>query len=303
MTTDRKRTLAAGVFYLVTFVAIPALIHIGPVLDDPNYIVSDGVDTRVLLGCVLDIVVALTCIGTAVALFPVLRRHNEASALGFVTTRMFEAGVILVGVASLIALVSLRQSIGGPDAADPAALVIAGQSLVAVRDVTFLLGPGVVPALNALILAPILYRNRLVPRILPIIGLIGAPLLLASSAATLFGANAQISGLSFLLGLPIACWELSLGIWMIIKGFNSAFPGGLRAIRQCVDWCNAPVSPARLTAPCEPLMPGRRSRSPPTRTRVRRRVPRRPRRPQLAPAACVLPGVPAARVRARLSRW
>jgi hypothetical protein len=226
MTADRKRTLAAGVFYLVTFVAIPALILIGPVLDDPNYIVSDGVDTRVLLGCVLDIVVALTCIGTAVALFPVLRRHNEASALGFVTTRMFEAGVILIGVASLIALVSLRQSIGGPDAADPAALVVAGQSLVAVRDVTFLLGPGVVPALNALLLAPILYRNRLVPRIVPIIGLIGVPLLLASSAATLFGANAQISGLSFLLGLPIACWELSLGIWMIIKGFNSAFPVG-----------------------------------------------------------------------------
>jgi hypothetical protein len=224
MTADRTRTLAAGVFYVVTFVAIPALLLIGPVLDDPNYIVSDGVDPRILLGCALDIVVALTCIGTAVALFPVLRRHNEASALGFVAARIFEAGVILIGVVSLFALVTLRQSIGGPDAADPATLVIAGQSLVAVRDVTFLLGPGVVPALNALLLAPILYRARLVPRILPIIGLIGVPLLLASSSATLFAANPQVSGLSFLLGLPIAVWELSLGIWMIIKGFNTATP-------------------------------------------------------------------------------
>jgi Domain of unknown function (DUF4386) len=226
MTTDRKRTLAAGVFYVVTFVAIPALLLIWPVLTDPNYIVSDGVDTRILLGCVLDIVVALTGIGTAVALFPILRRHNEAAALGFVTTRMFEAGVILVGVVSLIALVTLRQSIGGPDAADPTTLVTAGQSLVAVRDVTFLLGPGVVPALNALLLAPILYRARLVPRILPLVGLIGAPLLLASSAATLFSTNAQVSGLSFLLGLPIAGWELSLGIWMIVKGFNPASAAG-----------------------------------------------------------------------------
>jgi hypothetical protein len=192
MSTDRKRTVAAGVFYVITFVAIPALLLIGPVLADPNYIVSDGADTRVLLGCVLDIVVALTGIGTAVALFPVLRRHSEASALGFITTRVFEAGVILVGVVSLIAL------------ADASTLVTTGRSLVAVRDVTFLLGPGVVPALNALLLAPILYRARLVPRILPIVGLIGVPLLLASSAATLFGTNGQISALSFVLGLPIA---------------------------------------------------------------------------------------------------
>jgi len=163
MTSDRKRTLAAGVLYVVTFVAIPALLLIGPVLTDPNYIISDGVDIRVLLGCVLDIVVALTGIGTAVALFPVLRRHNEATALGFVTARIFEAGVILIGVVSLIALVTLRQSIGGPDAVDPATLVVAGQSLVAVRDVTFLLGPGVVPALSALLLAPILFRARLCP--------------------------------------------------------------------------------------------------------------------------------------------
>ena len=236
MTSDRKRTLAAGVLYVVTFVAIPALLLIGPVLTDPNYILSDGVDIRVLLGCVLDIVVALTGIGTAVALFPVLRRHNEATALGFVTARIFEAGVILIGVVSLIALVTLRQSIGGPDAGDPATLVVAGQSLVAVRDVTFLLGPGVVPALSALLLAPILFRARLVPRILPIIGLIGVPLLLASSAATLFSTNGQISALSFVLGLPIAVWEFALGIWMIVKGFRPAAPAeGLVESSGCTD--------------------------------------------------------------------
>lgn len=222
MAATRKATLAAGVLYVVTFISIPALILIWPVLTDPNYVISAGADNRILLGCLLDVVTALAGIGTAVALFPVLRGHNETLALGFVTARVFEAGVILVGVVSLLALVTVRQSVGGPAAADPAVLVTAGRSLVAVRDATFLLGPGVVPAINALLLAPILYRSRLVPRILPLLGLVGAPLLLASSAATLFSTNEQISGLSALLGLPIAAWELALGIWMIVKGFSPA---------------------------------------------------------------------------------
>ena len=191
-----------------------------PVLNDPTYILTAGDDTRILLGCLLDVVTALACIGTAVALFAVLRRHDETSALGFVTARVYEAGVILVGVVSLLAVVTLRQDVGGPSAADPATVLIAGHSLVAVRDATFLLGPGVVPAVNALLLAPILYRSRLVPRIMPVIGLIGAPLLLASTLATMFGAYEQMSTPAAVLGLPIATWELSLGIWMIVKGFN-----------------------------------------------------------------------------------
>jgi hypothetical protein len=220
MTAARKATLAAGVLYLVTFVSIPAYVLIVPVLNDPTYILTAGDDTRILLGCLLDVVTALACIGTAVALFPVLRRHDETSALGFVTARVYEAGVILVGVVSLLAVVTLRQDVGGPSAADPATVLIAGHSLVAVRDATFLLGPGVVPAVNALLLAPILYRSRLVPRIMPVIGLIGAPLLLASTLATMFGAYEQMSTPAAVLGLPIATWELSLGIWMIVKGFH-----------------------------------------------------------------------------------
>ena len=98
MAATRKATLAAGVLYVVTFISIPALILIWPVLTDPNYVISAGADNRILLGCLLDVVTALAGIGTAVALFPVLRGHNETLALGFVTARVFEAGVILVGV-------------------------------------------------------------------------------------------------------------------------------------------------------------------------------------------------------------
>jgi len=219
--STRKLVLAAGIFYLITFLAsIPAVILLGPVLDDPDYMISAGADTRILWGCLLDVVTALACIGTAVALFPVVKRQNEALALGFVTSRMYEAAVIMIGVVSLMAVVTLRQDLAGASGADTSSLVIAGRSLVAVRDWTFLLGPGFAPALNALLLGTLLYQSRLVPRVIPLMGLIGAPLLLISSLATGFGFNEQTSGWSLLAALPVAAWELSLGVWMIGKGFR-----------------------------------------------------------------------------------
>lgn len=219
--STRKLAFVAGTFYLITFLAsIPAVVLLGPVLDNPDYIVSSGADTRVLWGGLLDVVTALACIGTAVALFPVVKRQNEALALGFVTSRMYEAALIMIGVVSILAVVTLRQDLAGAAGTDSTALVTAGRSLVAVRDWTFLLGPGVAPALNALLLGTLLYRARLVPRVIPLIGLIGAPLLLASTMATGFGLNDQLSGWSLIAALPVAAWELSVAVWMIVKGFR-----------------------------------------------------------------------------------
>jgi Domain of unknown function (DUF4386) len=222
MDSARKTALVAGTFYLVTFVAsIPAaLVLLTPVLDNPDYIVSAGADTRVLWGCLFDVVNALAGIGTAVALFPVVKRQNEALALGFVTTRMLEAAVIMIGVVSLLAVVSLRQDLAGATGADTATLVTVGSALVAVRDWTFLLGPGLMPALNALLLGSLLYRSRLVPRVIPTMGLIGAPLLLAATTATLFGYTEPFSVWSSIATLPVAAWELSVGVWMVVKGFK-----------------------------------------------------------------------------------
>ena len=159
MDATRRTALVAGVFYLITFAAsIPAVFLLGPVLNHADYIVGSGADTRVLWGCVLDLVNALACIGTAVALFPVLRRQNEAVALGFVTSRMLEAAIIVIGVVSLLAVVTLRQDLAGAPGTDTASLVIAGRALVAVRDWTFLLGPSLMPGVNALLLGWLLYR-------------------------------------------------------------------------------------------------------------------------------------------------
>ncbi len=208
-------------FYLVTFASsIPAVFLLGPVLSDPNYVTSAGNDTSVVWGCLLDLVNAATCVGTAVALFPVVRRQNESLALGFVTSRMFEASVIAIGVVSLLAVVTLRQT--GTSGTDHSSLTAPARALVEVRDWTFLIGPGMVPAINALLLGYLLFRSGLVPRFIPVMGLIGAPLLLISAITTMFGINDQVSVLSAVATLPIFLWELSLGLYLTFKGFKPA---------------------------------------------------------------------------------
>ena len=217
----RKTALVAGGFYLITFISsIPAVFLLDPVLNDPNYIVSSGADTRVLSGCFLDLINATACIGTAVTLFPVVKRQNEGVALGFVTARVFEAAVIVIGVVCLLAVVTLRQDLAGAPGTDTASLVTTGQSLVAMRDWTFTLGPSLVPGVNALLLGYLMYRSGLVPRLIPVLGLIGAPLLIASATATLFRGNDPVTVLAAIATVPIFLWELSLGVWLVVKGFK-----------------------------------------------------------------------------------
>lgn len=218
----RKHSFATGTLYLITFAAsIPALFYfLTPVLDDPNYIIGSGADTRVIIGCLLDAVTALAGIGTAVAVYPVVRRQNESLALGFVTTRMFEAAAIMIGVVSLLAVVTLRRDVAGIAGADEASLVTTGQALVAIRDYTFQFGPNISAALNALLFGTLLYRSRLVPRVLPTMGLIAAPLLLAASIATIFGLTHQGSVWYAPGGVLIFVWELSIGIYLVVKGFK-----------------------------------------------------------------------------------
>ncbi len=219
-TTPRRIAATAGTLYLVTFVSsIPAYLLIAPILTDPAYIVGTGADQQVLIGSILDLVNALACIGTAVALFPLLRRVHESAALGFVTARLFEAAIIIVGVMSLFTVVSLRQP--GATGTEAETLTLIGSALVTLRDWTFVFGPGFVPALNALLLGFVLYRSRLVPRIIPLVGLIGAPLLASSTIGIMLGINHEGSVWQGVATVPIFLWELSVGLWMLIKGFDS----------------------------------------------------------------------------------
>lgn len=227
--STRANSRAAGIFYLLTFVSsIPALALLAPVLNDAGYVTGAGQDTRVLWGCLLDTVNALTAVGSAVAVYPVVRRQSGALALGFVTSRLVEAAVVMIGVVSLLAVVTMRQDFAG-SGADAASVTVTANALVSVRDWTFLFGPGLMPVFNALLFGTLLYRSRLVPRIIPTIGLIGAPLLLTAFVANLFGGFAQVSTASLFLTLPVAAWELSVGVWMTVKGFRPEAVAALEA--------------------------------------------------------------------------
>ncbi len=217
----RGNARAGGIFYLLTFAAsLPALLLLDPILANPDYIVSAGHDTQVLWACLLDFVNALAGIGSAVAVFPVVRRVNESLALGFVLSRMVEAAVIVIGVVALLTVVVLRQDFAGSQAADASALTAVGQALVTGRDWTFLLGPGFMASVNAVLFGTLMYRSRLVPRLIPTMGLVGAPLLLTANLLTFFGHNTQTGGWSMLATLPVAAWELSVGFYMTFKGFR-----------------------------------------------------------------------------------
>ena len=222
--TDRLRKVAliAGGLYLLTFLAgiPPALILYNDVLNNPEFILGVGSDTAVIWGSILEIVNAVACIGTAVVLFPVVKRQSEAAALGFVTARVIEAAVIILGVISLLSIVTLRQDVAAGTGAETAPLVALGHALVAVHQWTALIGPGLVPAFNAFLLGYLMCRSGLVPRVIPLMGLVGGPLLLASFVAALLGGTEQISGVWGIAVIPIFFWELSLGLYMAFKGFK-----------------------------------------------------------------------------------
>jgi hypothetical protein len=213
MTSFRKSALAAGAFYLLSFISIPTLFLYVPVRD-PRYVLGSGPDIGVLIGAVLEIIVALAGIGSAVALFPVVKRQHEGVALGFVGSRTLEGATIFAGVAALLSVVSLRQAGAGPNA------VVIGQTLVALYDRTFLIGQSFMPAVNGLLLGFLLYRSRLVPRVLPMLGFTGGALLVAGDLAVLFGVIGQHAPSSALAALPIAVWEFSLGVYLVAKGFK-----------------------------------------------------------------------------------
>ena len=215
MTSQRKISLAAGLLYLLTFVSIPTLTLYGQV-KGANYILGAGPDTAVIIGGILEIIVALAGIGTAIVLFPMLKKQNEGAALGLVASRVLEASTMFVGVAFLLSIVTLRQAGAGADA------LATSHTLATLYDRIFLLGQSFMPAINDLLLGFLLYKSRLVPRTLSLIGIVGGPILIAGYIAVLFGLVGQHAPLAGLSAIPVALFELSLGIWLTIKGFNAS---------------------------------------------------------------------------------
>jgi uncharacterized protein DUF4386 len=218
VSSTRKISLAAGVLFLITFItSIPALYLFQPVLDDPaGYIAGAGADNRIFLGATLEMLLIIANVGTAVVLFPILKRQNEIFALGYVTARLVECTFIAIGIVSVLGVVSLQQQ--DPAAADAGAV---GVALAAIKDWTFLLGPGFVVGVgNGLLLGYLMYESGLVPRRMAVLGLVGGPLICVSGIAVLFGVFDAGSPVQGIATIPEFLWELSLGIWLTVKGFN-----------------------------------------------------------------------------------
>jgi hypothetical protein len=223
MDSARKSALVVGVLFIVTFITSipPAFIFYTPVLNNTHYIISGGADTRVFAGAFLEVLLMIANIGTAVAIFPIVRRQNEGLALGGVAARVVESTMVAVGIIALLSVVTMRREFAGGSGADAATLVIVGKALVAIHKWTFLLGPGVCPGIeNGLILGYLLYRSRLVPRPIAVLGLIGGPLALVAGTLELFQVISQVSAAAFFLTVLEALFEAVIGIWLTVKGFR-----------------------------------------------------------------------------------
>jgi hypothetical protein len=224
VSTDQKRARWFGVLYLITFItSIPALALYETVLRHPtSYITGSGHDKQVLFGAFLELLLIIANIGTAVVIVPIMWRRYKELSIGYVTARVMESTFILVGVIAMVAIVTLRNQTAGATEGTVA------YTLAAIKDWTFLLGPGwVVGWGNGLILGYMMYRSRLVPRPWPWFGMIGGPLLVAFGTAQLFAGNdpsSTLATLKNLSALPEIVWELFLGIYCTIWGFRKDAP-------------------------------------------------------------------------------
>ncbi len=235
MSPLRKTAFAAGALYLLSFVSIPTLFLYNP-LRASNYILGHGSNTGIIVGAILEMIVALAGIGTAVALFPVVKRQNEGVALGFVGTRTLEGGAILAGAACVLSLVTLQQAGAGTNE------LATGHALITMYDRIFLLSQSFIPAINALLIGSLLYKSRLVPRWLPLLGFTGAALLVAGDGAVIFGLTGQ-HGAVGVASFPIAIWEFSLGVYLVVKGFRPSAITALYNRTVAVD--NRPLAAVR----------------------------------------------------------
>jgi Domain of unknown function (DUF4386) len=218
---QRRTARIAGWLMASTFVtAIGALILYDPVLgDDTGYILGAGDDTRITFGALAEVFLMIGNVGTAVVMFPILKRYSETLSLSYVASRTIESTIIGVGVISVLSVVTLRDDLAESIGADGTSLDIAGQSLVAIHDWTFLLGPGFCVGVNGILLGWLMYRTGLMPPRLAMLGVVGGPLIFASAIAVLFGAYEQ-NGLHALFSIPEGLFEASFAIYLIVKGFR-----------------------------------------------------------------------------------
>ncbi len=225
MNSNRKTAIIVGVLFIIATVTSSLYyVIVTPILDAPDYLVKVSENAnQVIIGVLLYLIDNAAVVAIPIILFPILKKHNEALALGYVGSRIIESVTLIVGHISLLSLLTLSQEYVQAAAPDASHFQALGALLLAVIDRALLLGVEFVFALTALILNYLLYRSKLVPRFISVWGLIGATLLLASGFSVMFGLSpSPTSAISMLLSIPISVQEMVFAIWLIVKGFNPA---------------------------------------------------------------------------------
>ncbi|WP_219836196.1 DUF4386 domain-containing protein [Paenibacillus sp. R14(2021)] len=222
--TSRKSALIVGVLFILAAVAsIIGLILYNPILNSPDYLINGSEHAnQVILGAVMELILVVSAIGTATAMFPILRKYNETIALWHVCFRFLEAIIITIGVISMLSLVTLSREFVAAGAADTAFFQASGISLKALHDWTFLLGPNFMLGINTMMYSYIFYKSGLLPRFIPILGMTGSVLIFLCALLVMFGVIEQVSVWGAIFAIPVAANEMIVAVWLIVKGFNES---------------------------------------------------------------------------------
>jgi len=233
MKTNRTSANLAGILFIIAAVAaIIGVLLYHPILKDPTYVIQASPrETSVLWGAFFEIITALAVIGTPLSLYPVLKKYNERMAIACVGFRLLEAGIIIIGILSLLTIVTLNHEFAKEIQPNTVSYLLVGKSLVALHNWTFLFGPNLLLGPSTLMTAYLLYTSRLVPRFISILGLAGGPLVFSCAILVVFGAFPQVSVWGGLLAIPVFLYEMSLAIWLLVKGFNSPVADPVTVLR------------------------------------------------------------------------
>ena len=223
MDLHRRISRFTGWLWIATFVtSIPArFVFYAPVLDEGNYVIGAGDDAQALIatGALLELLLIIANVGTAVVPYSIHKRQNEGGAVAYVTARLAECTFIAIGIVCMLAISTLRQD--APSGTDAAL----GQGLEAVYEWSFRLGPGFIVGVgNGLILGWLMYTSGLVPRMMAMLGLIGGPLVIIAGSMVIFDVIEAGGPVQGLMTIPEALWELSIGIYLVVKGFRPTSP-------------------------------------------------------------------------------
>ncbi len=219
MNSDKKATTIAGWLYILGTVA--GILSVVPVIDDPDYLIKASAnENQVIIGAFFQFIMAVAYVGIAISLHPILRKYHEGLSLGFVGFRIIAGVFLVIGVISLLLLLTLSQEFVKAGAPASSYFQILGGLLRAGRDLVNHVAMILSLSIGGLMYYSVLYQSKIVPRWLSGWGLAGTALTILASLLVMFRSIEIITTIYMVLNIPMALQEMVLAVWLIVKGFS-----------------------------------------------------------------------------------